>query len=467
MATVYRKNDRWYVGYTDGTGHRRLVRTDARTKAEARAYGDELERKATRQRLGLEELPTDTTMTLAELCEWWLKNRCPPDREYNERKRLQRHVLDAPLGKLPLRHVKPADIEDQFRRMAATGLKPTTINGLRGTLHTVYSRARKAGVWTGPNLVKDVESRKVPRKVHATLRAEEVPLVLPHVPDEWRTLFATALYTGMRKGELFGLRKRDVDLATGTLTIARSYDKETTKGGHADIIPIAKPLVPYLRAAMAASPSELLFPDAQGRMRSPEADPQKVLRHALARAGLVEGYEHVCRRCKAQGKPHTERHPDTASRTCPACGMKLWPRALPRPMRFHDLRHTTATLLLRAGVPLQHVQRILRHRDVKLTADTYGHLEVEDLRTAVDTLPDAPIIDAEFTVHPPEVGPAPHGFAPLRTDSATRPLPPGEPQKNEGRGSEDFSKDSAPFEWSGRQDLNLRPLGPEPSALPG
>ena len=138
--------------------------------------------------------------------------------------------------------------------MAAAGLKPTIVNGLRGTLHTVYSRARKAGVWTGPNLVKDVESRKVPHKVHATLRAEEVPLLLACVPDEWRTLFATALYIGMRKGELFGLRKRDVDLATGTLTIARSYDKETTKGGHADIIPIAKPLVPYLRAAMAAPP---------------------------------------------------------------------------------------------------------------------------------------------------------------------------------------------------------------------
>ncbi|RKH43178.1 hypothetical protein D7X12_14010 [Corallococcus sicarius] len=250
----------------------------------------------------------------------------------------------------------------------------------------------------------------------------------------------------MRKGDLFGLRKRDVDLAMGTLTIARSYDKETTKGGHADIIPIAKPLVPYLRAAMAASPGELLFPDAQGRMRSPEADPQKVLRHALVRAGLVEDYEHVCRRCKAQGKPHTERHPDTASRTCPACGMKLWPRALPRPMRFHDLRHTTTTLLLRAGVPLQHVQRILRHRDVKLTADTYGHLEVEALRTTVDTLPDAPIIDAEFTVHRPEVGPAPHGFAPLRTNCATRPLPPSKARKRRRARTRGFLQGSAPFE---------------------
>src|SRR5262249_53622349 len=58
-----------------------------------------------------------------------------------------------------------------------------------------------------------------------------------------------------------------------------------------------------------------------------------------------------------------------------------------RVMRFHDLRHSAATLLLRAGVDIHRVQRILRHRDVKLTTGTYAHLQVEDLRAAVDALP--------------------------------------------------------------------------------
>ena len=44
-------------------------------------------------------------------------------------------------------------------------------------------------------------------------------------------------------------------------------------------------------------------------------------------------------------------------------------------MRFHDVRHTTATLLLKAGVPIQHVQRILRHSNVRTTVDTYGPTE--------------------------------------------------------------------------------------------
>jgi integrase len=72
--------------------------------------------------------------------------------------------------------------------------------------------------------------------------------------------------------------------------------------------------------------------------------------------------------------------------------MRLWPKALPRPMRFHDLRHTTATLLLRSGVPLNHVQRIMRHRDVRLTTETYGHLVADDLRDAVEQI--APVLRA-------------------------------------------------------------------------
>jgi integrase len=55
-------------------------------------------------------------------------------------------------------------------------------------------------------------------------------------------------------------------------------------------------------------------------------------------------------------------------------------------MRFHDLRHTTATLLLRAGVDVHRVQKILRHRDVRTTTMVYGHLDVGDLRGAVNQL---------------------------------------------------------------------------------
>lgn len=128
-------------------------------------------------------------------------------------------------------------------------------------------------------------------------------------------------------------------------------DHDTTKKKNADCLPIPEPLVPYPKHAIDVSPSAFVFPDAEGRMRTEEADPQKVLRRALARAGRVKGHVHVCRRCKNRGGENKERHPDAAPRRCPDCDAKLWPKALPRAMRFHDLRHTTATLLLRSRCP--------------------------------------------------------------------------------------------------------------------
>ena len=98
------------------------------------------------------------------------------------------------------------------------------------------------------------------KRIAPTLLAEQVSIVLGHVPDHWRAFFATAVFTGMRKGELCGLRKTDVDLVQRTITVRRSYARDTTKGGHADVIPVAPALPPHLAAAIDTSPSDPVFP---------------------------------------------------------------------------------------------------------------------------------------------------------------------------------------------------------------
>src|SRR5438128_12219953 len=70
--------------------------------------------------------------------------------------------------------------------------------------------------------------------------------------------------------------------------------------------------------------------------------------------------------------------------------MVLWAKAVPRKFRLHDTRHTTATLLLAAGVDLYAVARILRHTDPKLTFKTYAHLVPGYLHAQIDRLPAAP-----------------------------------------------------------------------------
>ena len=103
------------------------------------------------------------------------------------------------------------------------------------------------------------------------------------------------------------------------------------------------------------------------------------------------------------------------------CGYTLWPSPKPRTIRFHDLRHTTATLLLKARVPLAVVQRILGHSSPTITAGVYGHLDVEDMRAGLEQLSfqaaeEAPLAE----VFPLAVG-APHGAPVVRSAEGEGP----------------------------------------------
>jgi len=188
---------------------------------------------------------------------------------------------------------------------------------------------------------------------------------------------------GLRRGEVLALRKQDMNLEDRTMVIGRSHGADTTKGGHADVLPIPKPLVPYLVQAMKESDSELLFSQTTGEQRSPHFDLKAVVKRTMVRAGLVEKYVLHCRGWKCG---HREEAPEPVSKSCPRCSLQLWSKPIPRDVGFHGLRHSTATLLLKAKVPYAIVQRIMRHRDPRLTTETYGHLEVDDMRIALDEL---------------------------------------------------------------------------------
>jgi integrase len=134
---------------------------------------------------------------------------------------------------------------------------------------------------------------------------------------------------------------------------------------------------------MLSARGEYVFPAEDGTMRSQQTKLRAVLARALKQAGLVLGYRHLCRR---KGCGHAEEAKDGAIRRCPKCRFKLWPAAIPRALRFHDLRGTTATLLARSGVGLVIAQRILRHSDPRLTANIYSRVDLADLQARVDRI---------------------------------------------------------------------------------
>ena len=469
MATATRRGQFWSARWRDASGRWREKRTKCRTKTEALVLARDLEHKADRQRLGLEPLPDRrAAMSFGDLFSWWWK-------EYGRRRRspdidkvARKHLLPT-LGGLALSDVTPARLEGLL--VAKTDvLAPRSLNHLRGLVHTIFARAIKRDLWAGANPAALVERRKVPKRPPQYLQPEEAQLLLVHLDPHWRPLFAAALFTGMRKGELLGLRKRDVNLRDGTILVGRSYDHDTTKGGHSDLIPIAEPLRPFLEAAMRESPSALVFPRTDGSMHPEDVKLDRVLRRALGRAGVVTGYDHRCRR---KGCGYSKESPGNDPGRCPRCNMRLWAKPLPRHVRFHDVRHTTATLLLKMGVTLVTVQRILRHKDVRLTASTYGHLSIEDMREGLARFPLGAL--DELVPSAPRRGTSPRPTDELRVEhdrpsDPSRWAPVGRPsssRKAEAADPEGNPSKISGLEWSGRQDLNLRPLGPEPSALPG
>ncbi|MDA4132850.1 MAG: tyrosine-type recombinase/integrase, partial [Thaumarchaeota archaeon] len=124
-------------------------------------------------------------------------------------------------------------------------------------------------------------------------------------------------------------------------------------------------------------------PQPDGSMLPRDIALQDVLRRALGRAGIVTGYRHVCR---TSGCTHREIAQSDDERLCPTHRVKLWPVAQVRPIRFHDLRHTTASLLIEAGCSPASVQRILGHADVKLTMKRYAHTSKDFLRKEMGLL---------------------------------------------------------------------------------
>src|SRR5262252_1159036 len=131
----------------------------------------------------------------------------------------------------------------------------------------------------------------------------------------------------------------------------------------------------------------------KGNGRSAHFNLKAIVKRALVRAGLVEKYVLHCRAWKCA---YREEASEPVSKRCPRCSLPLWSKAIPRDVGFHGLRHSTATLLLKAKVPYAIVQRIMRHRDPRLTTETYGHLEIDDMRIALDEFAagTAPVLSA-------------------------------------------------------------------------
>ncbi|MET8411770.1 tyrosine-type recombinase/integrase [Streptomyces sp. NPDC005195] len=203
-------------------------------------------------------------------------------------------------------------------------------------------------------------------------------------------LFELALRTGLRKGELLGLRWEDLDLAGATASICRTLQRTNSAGL------TALPTKTHSPERRIALPTECLRSLKQHRER------QARERQAAGTGWKASGYVFT----RPDGNPIEG---STLTRHFNA----LLRRAALRRIRFHDLRHSAATLLLEQGVELVVIKELLGHAHIGVTATVYAHVRLRLQRDAIDLLGNALRHPADPAVRPDDGDEPPARAAPV------------------------------------------------------
>ena len=385
MGTILeRTGGRIVVQWVDAAGQKRQ-RTVRKRRAdgaplsvsarrqEARRFLGELEDLVDRQTSGLAPRPLrNPRVTFGELHEHWEATRGAANRSKAFTAFVRRHLVE--LDPCLAADVTTTRVDKLLTACLEQGLAPKSVMHVRGHLHSVFEAARvQGGPWAGrENPVAAARRFKVAEKLVQVVTPAEWPPLAAEIPERWRAQVAVSFFTGLRRGDVFALRKADVDLERGILSATMSKTEK------ARLLPIHSALHPYLEEALT-TPGPALFAWPKGK-RLPNL--VKMLRRACGRAGLVTGYEWRCRRRQACGWAEEHASPEVPE-TCPRCGRdSLFARPLPRQLRFHDLRHSFGTAVVAAG-GTGAGQALLAHSDPRMT-QRYTHLGASLLGEVVD-----------------------------------------------------------------------------------
>lgn len=272
-------------------------------------------------------------------------------------------ILAQPIAAKPLAKLTARDIDKWTTELAATRA-PSTVRQLLIVLRQALDTAVRDGL-LARNPAQLAETPRLPRHEAESMSPEEVRASLTKIDaPRWRDPLALLGQTGMRKGEALGLRWSDVDEASGVIRVrgtllrldgAWTVQEPKTERSRRDL-PITPPRAAILAAARARQ----------------DAD------RASAPAGVWDEGFYVF--TSATGQPLD-----------PAQLLRFWKRAVKAATgrddgKVHTLRHSAASALLAAGVPLVDVSRHVGHSSVAITGDIYGHVSTDSARKTAAAL---------------------------------------------------------------------------------
>lgn len=291
-----------------------------------------------------------TKITFGEYIQEWLDNKqdiSAQTRNINNG-HLKNHIIPQ-LGHIPLQKVNVMHIERFVKYLQDLGLADGTVRKIYNLIHTCFKTAiRKELLVRNPfDLVDKGSKPRISKPKVDYWTTEEVKHFFSVLDHRLRILYILAIYTGMRRGELLALRWKDVNMETSQIRISQTlnaYDGiksgVKTDAGFRTIT-VAPTVITELKKHRILINTEKL--------------------------AASEYTDHDLIICQKDGRP-------LSLGTFDRNWKRLIERTGIRKIRFHDLRHTCASLLFSANVHPKVVQEQLGHSSIKVTLDRYSHM---------------------------------------------------------------------------------------------
>lgn len=351
-GTIFKRRDgRWcaelYLGIAKD-GKRQTWRTYGDTRREvADALSKVIDERRRGQSIVIEK------QTLAEFLNHWLTNSVKPSvrpltyESYEVNVRV--HILPE-LGRHELTKLAPQHVQHWLNERVGAGLAPRTVQYAHAVLRRALNQALKWGL-VHRNVATLVDVPRVVRPEVQPFTPEQARLFLSAAAgDRLRALYTVAITTGLRQGELLGLRWEDLDFETATLRVRVALQR--VDGGWRLVepkTPKSRRVIGLPAIALAALREHCDLQDAERRHAGERWEERRLVfttgtGRPLDGPNVTHQFQHLLVRA-----------------------------GLPR-LRFHDLRHTCASLLLADGIPPRVIMETLGHSQISLTMNTYAHV---------------------------------------------------------------------------------------------
>jgi integrase len=337
MGTIRRRESGRYQARYRGPDGRERART-FRRKEDARAW---IAAGESAKQRGDWIDPRAGALPFSEYAESWFNAKADvrPRTLINVRGRLDNYVLPR-FGHRRLASIQPSEVREWVADLTRSALAAETVKAIYLTLAQVM-RTAYIDRLIGRSPCMGIQLPKAtPGEEPRFLSPTEVARLAETITPRYRAVIYTAAYAGLRAGEITALKRSRLDLARGTLDVTEAFSE--------------------VRGALVAGPTKtgkrrtLLIPQFLSELLAEHL-------HAYGSSDYVF--------TSARGGP--VRHRNFSRRHFrPAVAAA----GLPHELRFHDLRHTCAAILIATGANLQEVKTYLGHSSIRVTSDRYGHL---------------------------------------------------------------------------------------------